>query len=395
MTASTATGGPLALLLIEDDDDDALIVSDLLRDERMDVALTRGRTLGEGLAQLSDPPARIDCILLDLRLPDVDGLEAVGRIRAIAPGIAVIVLTGLDDEAAGEAAVEAGAQDYLVKGRTDAGLLVRAIRYAVGRRHAEDVQSQLRLAEARADENARLERGLVPHPLIMSPSVWIASSYLPGRQRAALGGDFYDVVEDADGCLHAIIGDVSGRGPDEAALGAGLRIAWRALTLAGAGGGRVMHTLDAMIEAERQDPGTFATLCTLRIDPGTRGLTLHRAGHPAPMIIGPDAVESLPLDHGGPPIGMFSSAEWPDARYELPDDWSILLYTDGAIEGRDGTGGLLGEDGLRDLVRERVSARRHWRSDPDRLLSELVDRTRELNGEPFSDDVALLALGVR
>ena len=391
MTTSISTGH-LALLLVEDDDDDALIVSDLLADERMDVELARGRTLSEGLAQL---PGRIDCVLLDLRLPDAVGLEAVRRIREVAPWIAVIVLTGLDDEAAGETAVEAGAQDYLIKGRTDAGLLARSIRYAVGRRHAEDVLSQLRVAEVRADENARLERGLVPRPIVNSPSVWIASSYLPGRRQALIGGDFYDVVEDGDGCLHAIIGDVSGRGPDEAALGAGLRIAWRALTLAGGGGEPVLHTLQAMIAAERQDPGTFATLSTLRIDPGTRSLALHRAGHPAPMVLGDGGVRSLPLDHGGPPIGMFAGAQWPGARFVLPADWAVLLYTDGAIESRDGAGGLLGEEGLRRLLGRQVQAAPGWRADPDGLLRALVDDARTLHGEPFADDVALLALGVR
>ena len=391
MTTSTTTSH-LALLLIEDDDDDALIVSDLLEDERVDAELARGRTLADGLAQLPGP---FDCILLDLRLPDAVGLDAVHQIREIAPGIAVIVLTGLDDEAAGEAAVAAGAQDYLIKGRTEASLLVRSIRYAVGRRHAEDVLGRLRLAEVRADETARLERGLMPRPIVTSPSVWIASSYLPGRRHALIGGDFYDVVEDRDGCLHAIIGDVSGRGPDEAALGAGLRIAWRALTLAGSGGERVLHTLSAMIVAERQDQGTFATLCTLRINPRSRSLTLHRAGHPAPMVLGAGEVRGLPLDHGGPPIGMFEGVSWPGARFELPADWSVLLYTDGAIEGRDGAGGLLGEGGLQGLVGELVAERRQWRTDPDGLLAGLVNRMRELNGEPISDDVALLALGVR
>jgi serine phosphatase RsbU (regulator of sigma subunit) len=356
-TTSITDSGGLGLLLIEDDDDDALIVSDLLADERMDVALSRGRTLGEGLARL---PGEIDCVLLDLRLP-----------------------------------VEAGAQDYLIKGRTDASLLVRSIRYAVGRRHAENVLSQLRVAEVRADENARLERGLVPHPIVTSPSVWIASSYLPGRRRALIGGDFYDVVEDGEGCVHAIIGDVSGRGPDEAALGAGLRISWRALTLSGADDRRLLPTLQAMICAERQDPGAFATVCALRIDPRERSLTIYRAGHPTPMMLGEGSAESLPLDRGGPPIGMFPAAEWPPARFPLPDEWSILLYTDGVIEGRDGADGLLGEDGLRRLVSAQVAGDEAWRTDPDRLLSELVGKTRQLNGEPFSDDVALLALGVR
>ena len=389
-TPTTATGR-LGVLLIEDDDDDALIVEDLLAD-RIEVDLARAQTLGDGLHRL---PREIDCVLLDLHLPDAAGLESVRRVRAAAPWTAVIVLTGLDDEQAGENAVSAGAQDYLVKGKVDSGLLARAIRYAVGRRHAEDVLAQLRVAEVRADETARLERGLVPHPIVTSPSVWIASSYLPGRRRALIGGDFYDVVEVADGCLHVIMGDVSGRGPDEAALGAALRIAWRALTVSGADGERVLNTLQAMIEAERQDPGTFATLCTLELDPRQRALTLRRAGHPAPMLLADGSVVSLPLDRGGPPIGMFATAGWPATRFELPSDWSLLLYTDGVIEGRDGGGGLLGEEGLLQLISEHLDADLDWRADPDGLLAGIVQRARLLHGEPFSDDVALLALGAR
>jgi len=381
----------LGVLLIEDDDEDAFIVEELLAESTLDARLRRGRTLQEGLEALPGS----DCVLLDLRLPDIIGLDAVTRLRAAAPWMAVVVLTGLDDEAAGEAAVDAGAQDYLVKGKVDSRLLARAIRYAVGRRHAEDVQQQLRVAEVRADENSRLERGLVPRPIVRDPALWIASSYLPGRRRALLGGDFYDAVETLDGCLHVIVGDVSGRGPDEAALGAGLRIAWRALTLSGAGGDLVLLTLQQMIEHERQISRTFATVCTLEIRPDHHALCVRRAGHPSPVLIDGASVTSLPLDRGGPPIGMFAESEWPRAHFELPADWSILLYTDGIIEGSDGGSGRLGEDGLRRLIADHVASEPEWRLRPHGLLRELVRRTKELAGEELSDDVAMLLVGSR
>jgi serine phosphatase RsbU (regulator of sigma subunit) len=392
MTTSAAPASSLGILLIEDDDDDALIVEDLLADSAADVRLCRGRTLSEGLALVLGD---VDCVLLDLRLPDVVGMEAVLRLREAAPWIAVIVLTGLDDERAGQAAVDIGAQDYLVKGKVDGGLLARAIHYAVGRRHAEDVQQQLRVAEIRADENARLERGLVPRPIIDDPSLWIASSYLPGRQRALLGGDFYDAVQTDDGHLRVIVGDVSGRGPDEAALGAGLRIAWRALTLSGAPAERVVETLQLMIENERRDAGAFATLCTLEIDPRRHVLNLRRAGHLAPMLIDGTSVVSLPLDRGGPPIGMFTGSEWPESRFELPPQWTILLYTDGLIEGHDGGAGHLGEERLRELLVAQIARRPNWRADPRHLLDSLISHVEELNGQEFDDDVAVLLLGAR
>ncbi|MGI8712263.1 MAG: PP2C family protein-serine/threonine phosphatase [Solirubrobacteraceae bacterium] len=390
MPISAAQTGTLGVLLIEDDDDDALIVSDLLAEGVADVSLQRGRTLQEGL-DLVTPG--VDCVLLDLRLPDAVGLEGVQRVREAAPWIAVIVLTGLDDEHAGQTAVSVGAQDYLVKGKVSGGLLARAIRYAVGRRHAEDVQQQLRVAEVRADENARLERGLVPRPIVNDPSLWIASAYLPGRQRALLGGDFYDAVQTADGRLRVIMGDVSGRGPDEAALGAGLRIAWRALTLAGADPGRVVCTLELMIQNERRDAGAFATLCALEIEPCARILRLRRAGHPAPVLIDERTVTSLPLDGGGPPIGMFADSEWPESRFELPPRWTILLYTDGLIEGHANSSGQLGEDGLRRLLDEYLAAHPDWRAEPRALLDEVIARAEELNGQELDDDVAVLLLG--
>ncbi len=383
----------IVVLLVEDDDGDALIVEDLLERGSLDARLVRGRTVREALDELR---GEIDCVLLDLGLPDGVGVDTVSRIRAAAPGIAVIVLTGLDNEAAGEAAVDAGAQDYLVKGKVDGGLLARAIRYAVGRRHAEEVQQQLRVAEFQARENARLERGLVPHPLVDDPSIWIASSYLPGGRRSLLGGDFYDAVETADGSLHVMVGDVSGRGPDAAALGAALRIAWRALTLSGTPGDHVLRTLDLVTEHERQVPGTFATLCILKIEPGRVGLALRRAGHPPPVLLAGSTVASLPLDGGGPPIGMFPGSEWPESRFELPPGWALLLYTDGVIEGGvDRSPDRLGEEGLRRLIVEYLERRPDWRADPHSLLGGLITEAQELNGEELSDDVAMLLIGTR
>lgn len=392
MSTPALTRGSLDVLLIEDDDDDALIVEDLLADSALEVRLTRAQTLGQGLAHL---PGGVNCVLLDLRLPDVVGLDAVMRLRAVAPQIAVIVLTGLDDEAAGEAAMEAGAQDYLIKGKVDPSLLSRAIRYAVGRRHAEDVDQQLRVAEILAEENARLQRGLVPHPIVTDPSLWIAASYLPGRRRALLGGDFYDAVQTSDGCLHVIVGDVSGRGPDEAALGANLRIAWHALTLAGTPGDLVLPTLQRMIERERQAEAAFATLCSLEIQPVMRDLCVRRAGHPAPILISEQSITSLPLSGGGPPIGMFEGSQWPASHIELPPHWAILLYTDGVIERRDGSGSLLGEDGLRRLIGDYIEREPAWRDEPHSLLGDLVTRIRNLHREELSDDVAMVLVGSR
>jgi len=80
-----------------------------------------------------------NCVLLDLGLPDADGLEAVKRIRMTAPGVAIVVLSGQEDENLALLAVREGAQDYLVKGRVDHNHIVRAITYAIERKQQEAV----------------------------------------------------------------------------------------------------------------------------------------------------------------------------------------------------------------------------------------------------------------
>ena len=129
------------LLLVEDDPGDAFLVGELIAEVDPDLAVTVAGSMPEALPQLADS----DCVLLDLNLPGYAGLDGLHTLLGADPLAAVCVLTGLDDEHLGTDAVAAGAQDYLVKGKVDGPLLIRAIRYAVERRRAET--SLLRLRE--------------------------------------------------------------------------------------------------------------------------------------------------------------------------------------------------------------------------------------------------------
>ena len=91
--------------------------------------------LGAGLQSLSE--GEIDIVLLDLALPDSHGIDTLSAVREAAPGVPVVVLTGLDDENAAMESLRQGAQDYLVKGKFDGVLLLRSIRYARERKRTE------------------------------------------------------------------------------------------------------------------------------------------------------------------------------------------------------------------------------------------------------------------
>jgi len=386
-TAASAVGdGQVQVLLVEDDDGDAVLVGELLREVGAPVAVRRARSL----TQAKDLISGAACVLLDLGLPDSQGLNGLRQLLQLEPDAAVVVLTGQASEHLGEQAVRAGAQDYLVKGEVAGHMLNRVIRYAVERRRAEEAQRALHVAQIRAQENARLERGLLPSPLLADSRLSVSARCLPGGQHHLLGGDFYDVVESSDGWLHALIGDVCGRGPAEAALGVCLRVAWRTLVLADRPAEEILSTLSELLEHERQDDTMFATLCMISVHPDRTSGWVRMAGHLPPLLVSRDAVAELPTRPAAP-LGLSEVRDWPGIPIRLDGSWSILLYTDGLIEGRIGKGSeRLGSEGLMDLIRDALSGPDQT---GDELLDQVIDRVRELNGGDLDDDLAVLALG--
>lgn len=417
--AETPHGADLTVLVIEDDPAGSITGPELSAAAGTRVRIRTARNLTEAGRLLTDD---VDCILLDLALPvpttnanatattatttapaapdhrpepapaRADELAVLTHVLRIAPLHAVLVLTAQDDTELAAEAVRVGAQDYLFRGELDARVLSRAIRYAVERKRADLAQHQLTESGLRAQENARLERGLLPTPLLDGSDLSFAARYRPGRSRALLGGDFYDTVRTPDGTVHAMIGDVCGHGPDEAALGVELRIAWRALTLAGLCGDQLLSTLQQVLEHERQSEEIFATLCTVDIAPDGRRAGLCLAGHPAPLLArhGRPA-RLLPYEDGGPALGLLPRARWPRRQVELGAEWSLMMYTDGLIEGRVGAGSSqrLGQDGMVAMVNSRLEQGLAG----EELLEAAVAEVRELNGGELTDDVAVLLLG--
>ncbi len=136
---------PIQVLLVEDNPTDVLLLQEALAQvPSVQFKLTEVEQLTEGLERLSQEP--FDVVLLDLGLPDSQGLETLVKIRERASWVPIVVLTGLADEALGLRALQAGAQDYLVKGQVEGHRLARAIRYAVERQQAEE---RLRASEER------------------------------------------------------------------------------------------------------------------------------------------------------------------------------------------------------------------------------------------------------
>jgi diguanylate cyclase (GGDEF)-like protein len=125
-----------SILLVEDNPGDVRLVEELLREAWLVTgSINHVSSVEDAIGRVAkDVPA---CILLDLSLPDAQGLGTLERVRDAYPSVPIVVLTGTDDEAQAVQAVQEGAQDYLVKGQVDGHLLGRAIRYAIERKFAE------------------------------------------------------------------------------------------------------------------------------------------------------------------------------------------------------------------------------------------------------------------
>jgi len=191
-----------ALLLVEDNPGDARLIAEMFNEQALQIAtLTHVSSMGDAEKKLLE--CDFDLILLDLGLPDAGGLEAVRRAHAAAPRTPLVVLTGMDDETLAAQTLQEGAQDYLIKGEIETGALLRALRYAVGRKMTEETARAL--TQAKEDFLASMSHELrTPlNAIIGFSGLMVDSGALqPTELRYA------QLIQQASGSLLSIINDV-------------------------------------------------------------------------------------------------------------------------------------------------------------------------------------------
>ena len=331
------------VLLVEDDPGDAARVRALLQEARTpSFTVAVAPTAQDALDELGVRP--YDVVLLALSRAAVQSGEGFDAIRHLDRTAPVVVLGALDDEEIAVKAVKRGAQDYLVKDRLIAELLVRSLRYA---------QERHRLL---AEQNRRLEYEL-------KIAAFVQQSFLPGVLPATpghdigaylhasgqVGGDFYDLIELPHDRVALAVGDASGKGIPGAILMAETQGILRAEAAACATPIELVQTLNrALLHEKSQD--RFVTLFYGVLTLPTGQFNFVNAGHPRALLLDGDAEAALVST--GPPLRLFPEATWEEQTITLDAGALLVIYSDGVTEAQNTADRFFDVEGVRAAMAE-------------------------------------------
>jgi serine phosphatase RsbU (regulator of sigma subunit) len=375
---------PVRVLLVEDNPGDARLVEVLLEDSgEKRFHLTRVADLETALAALGKEG--YGAMLVDLSLPDSQGLDTFRTLSKAAPGVPLVVFTGLADEEAGMRAVAEGAQDYLIKGEAAGPQLLHALHYAVGRhRRQAALAKALQASEEEMEAARRIYRHLLPAKSPCCSGFDIAGG---AASATAAGGDFYDFLALPGDRLGVVIGDVTSHGVGPAMLMAATRAYLRAFAHTRSSIGEIV-TLANRVLVEDVGDGRNVTLLFAQLDPTGRSLTYTSAGHEPGYIIDRGGAMRMKLYCTGMPLGIEAVGAY---RTSVPTVLShgeiALLLTDGVVEARSPGGEMFG----RDRAVEVVAAQRR-RTAHDILAALLEEVCRFRQDQPAQDDVTAVVI---
>ncbi len=227
-----------------------------------------------------------------------------------------------------------------------------------------------------------LQQGMLPRGPLTAPGLSIATRYQAATSGIEIGGDFYDVVKCSDNEVALVIGDVQGHNLLAASLMGRLRTAVHAYTREGHGPAEVMTRTNRWLADLNTGPdiALFATCCFVVINPATGTLSVSRAGHPPPVLLGPDGEPQILDCEPGLPLGIEATAEYTTETSAIAPGSLLVLTTDGLLESDAGDDFNLSR--ILDVLRLSPS------EDLDELANDLLNSVQR--SKRHGDDVALL-----
>lgn len=241
-------------------------------------------------------------------------------------------------------------------------------------------------AKRQAEENLKeLERGMLPE--LEVPSEWALSvTHRSATSGADVGGDFFDVLHSDQDELFVIVGDVSGKGIAAAALANTVRTTAQALFEFNQDPGELLTVLNRHMHS-RLPKGTFVTMLAARIK--LQSVWSAAAGHPPPVVASPLTATKLVEISPELPLGVTGGQEYATAKMPLPDNYQLLLYTDGLTESRNSSGELFGIDRICEHFSRAVTEGQ----DVTQAKKTITEEAEKWAGGALIDDLSVMVLG--
>ena len=381
-TNQKSTYAPGDILIVDDESANLQLLSELLDKEGYQVRPANSPQIAIDSA-LGQPPK---LILLDVRMPDMDGFEVCRHLKQHerTRDIPIIFVSALQDVQDKIRGFEAGGVDYITKPFQELEVLARVDTHLTIHLLRREVQNQRDQLEHELEVVSEVQRRLLPKRLPRIKGLKLAVHYETSRYA---GGDYYDIIEISDNLWGFMVADAEGHSTPAAVLMAMTCSLLHSYNEPPTDPGEVLAYINRTL-CKVAGP-SFVTALYAVFDAHQRTLKFAYAGHPAPMIFRHAENKSFVLaDKTVYPMGIYPYDHIPVKETRLGSGDRMLLYTDGVIERFDTEGNVYGKSRLLKLLATDAA------NNPRQILDTIIEDVQRFAGDNPPDDDQALVLGV-
>ena len=384
--ATVSASKPLRILIVEDSELDTELLLRELRRGNYHPTFERVETAAAMTAALEQKTW--DLVVADFSMPKFNALAALEVAKAKGPDLPFIIVSGTIGEELAVAAMKNGAKDYIMKGNLArlVPAVERELHEAVVHRDRKRAEDQLRETREEFRVAREIQQRLFPKTSPQPGPFDIAGATHPAQ---ATGGDYFDYVAMADGCLGIVVADVTGHGVGPALLMAETRAYLRTLAMNATDVGEILTGTHRAL-ADDVDLERYVTLLLAKLDPRSQSLSYASAGHPTGYVLETSGAVKALLKPTGVPFGAPLKAPYaaaPPIRLAAGD--IVLLVTDGIEEATSPDNQFFGVQRILDVVRS------HTKNTAQEILQALENDVREFShNQPQLDDMTVAVVKV-